>query len=171
MSESPAVLAHAADLLARRHANIELRWAQRVVTFGHFKGRGDLHLADVLDHIPLLTEAVIAVLRDGHQPDAFQPGGEFYNRARTHAWTRHEQRVRPEEVIDELRVFRAEIWRELRHRLPREMTLAAEDVFILEEHINYALDLIVGASLQALRELDALDWSMLPPLPPLPTED
>jgi hypothetical protein len=165
MSDAPVVLERAADLLVRRHANIELRWAQRVVTFGHFKGRGDLHLADVLDHMPLLTEAVIAVLRDGHQPDAFQPGGEFYLRARTHAWTRHEQGVRPEEVVDELRVFRSEIWRELRHRLPRETALSAEDVFVLEEHINYALDLIVGASLQALRELDALDWSAFPSLP------
>ena len=168
MEPSRAVLLRAADLLTQRHVNIELRWAQRVVTFGPVEGRGDLHLSDVLDHMPLLTEAIIAVLRDGHQPDAFQPGGEFYTRARTHAWTRHEQAVRPEEVIDELRVFRAEIWRELRKRLPREMPLTAEDVFILEEHVNYALDLIVGASLQALRELDASDlW----PLPPLGAED
>jgi hypothetical protein len=162
------VLLRAADLLTNRHVNIELRWAQRVVTFGHYEGRGDLHLADVLDHMPLLTEAIIAVLRDGHQPDAFQPGGEFYSRARTHAWTRHEQGVRPEEVIDELRVFRTEIWRELRKRLPREMALTAEDVFVLEEHVNYALDLIVGASLQALRELETSDvW----PLPPLASEE
>ncbi len=168
MEPSRTVLLRAADLLSRRHANIELRWAQRVVTFGHFEGRGDLHLSDVLDHMPLLTEAIIAVLRDGHQPDAFQPGGEFYSRARTHAWTRHEQGVRPEEVIDELRVFRSEVWRELRKHLPREMPLTAEDVFILEEHVNYALDLIVGASLQALRELEAGDlW----PLPPLGAED
>src|SRR5215217_7235313 len=98
MESSEEVLVRAADLLALRHANIELRWAQRVVTFGHFHGRGDLHLADVLDHMPLLTEAIIAVLRDGHQPDAFDRGGEFYNRARTHAWTRHQQHVRPEAV-------------------------------------------------------------------------
>jgi hypothetical protein len=168
MQPPPSVLTHAADLLSQRHVNIELRWAQRVVTFGHFEGRGDLHLSDVLDHMPLLTEAIIAVLRDGHQPDAFQPGGEFYTRARTHAWTRHEQGIRPEEVIDELRIFRAEIWRELRKRLPREMALTAEDVFVLEEHVNYALDLIVGASLQALRELETSDlW----PLPPLPAEE
>ncbi len=163
MHASPAVLEHAADLLCRRHANIELRWAQRVVTFGHFQGRGDLHLADVLDHMPLLTEAIIAVLRDGHQPDAFDSGGEFYVRARTHAWTRHEQGVRPQEVIDELRVFRGEIWRELRKYLPREMDLTAEDVFVLEEHVNYAVDLIVGASLQALRDLNTLDLFNLPP--------
>jgi hypothetical protein len=163
MDSSQVVLGQAADLLALRHVNIELRWAQRVVTFGHFQGRGDLHLADVLDHVPLLTEAIIAVLRDGHQPEAFEPGGEFYNRARTHAWTRHEQGVRPEEVVDELRIFRAEIWRELRHRLPKEASLTVEDVFVLEEHVNYALDLIVGASLQALRELDIPDWSQLPP--------
>ncbi|HEY7061420.1 MAG TPA: hypothetical protein VII06_08080 [Chloroflexota bacterium] len=163
--EPPAeVLARAADLLARRHVNIELRWAQRVVTFGHFQGRGDLHLADVLDHMPLLTEAIIAVLRDGHQPDAFQSGGEYFNRARTHAWTRHEQGIRPEEVIDELRVFRAEIWRELRHRLPRERSLTAEEVFVLEEHVTYALDLIIGASLQALRDLELPDLSSFPPL-------
>src|SRR5918911_281391 len=164
MSGSPAILEQAADLLAQRHANIELRWAQRVVTFGHFKGRGDLHLADVLDHMPLLTEAIIAVLRDGHQPDAFQPGGEFYTRARTHAWTRHEQGVRPEEVIDELRIFRTEIWRELRQRLPREMPLTAEDVFVLEEHVTYALDLIIGASMQALRDLELPDLSDFPSL-------
>ena len=165
MQSSEAILAQAADLLAQRQVNIELRWAQRVVTFGHFRGRGDLHLADVLDHMPLLTEAIIAVLRDGHQPEAFQPGGEFFTRARTHAWTRHEQGVRPEEVVDELRVFRAEIWRELRNRLPKETSLTAEDVFVLEEHVNYALDLIVGAALQALRELAGAEGSTFPPLP------
>jgi hypothetical protein len=41
-------------------------------------------------------------------------------------------------------------------------------VFVLEEHVNYALDLIVGASLQALRELETSDvW----PLPPLASEE
>ena len=163
MQPAPAVLAQAADLLERRHVNIELRWVQRVVTFGHFRGRGDLHLTDVLDHMPLLTEAIISVLRDGHQPEAFQPGGEFFTRARTHAWTRHEQGIRPEEVVDELRVFRTEIWRELRNHLPRQTALSAEDVFVLEEHINYALDLIVGASLQALRELNTIDLCAFPP--------
>src|SRR5262249_29308753 len=122
-----------------------------------------LHRPALPDPVPRRPEAISAVLRDGHQPAAFEPGGEFYSRARTHAWTRHEQGVRPEEVVDELRIFRTEIWRELRHRLPKEASLTVEGVFVLEEHVNYALDLIVGASLQALRELDIPDWSQLLP--------
>ena len=147
--EPGADLGPIAEALARRRATILAAWLKAAL-------EQPFHADDpegaVADHIPVLLERIIAVLRRATYRDDVQPpmdDGEVIAAATAHAQTRFEQGLGPVAIVTEFRLLRHEIGRALMDAVE---DAPAADVLAGQAVIDDALDGAATIGLNALSD-------------------
>lgn len=116
--------------------------------------RQHLHLQEMVGDIPLLLTALSDALRKGDLEKAFQPPADAWARARTHARIRLEQGFSLADLMREFQLLRGEIWHAFRIELP-EMHSGPDDILLLGQEVNYALDALLSVAASAWGEFSA----------------
>ncbi len=127
------VLQQVAEVLDREAWHITQHWIERLQAT-IYRGREDLRLEDIRNHVPVLVQGVAEALRWG-QPR--QIDAAWTRPAREHALLRVSQQVTLGDLVREYQVLREEMWRALRARLSAE---GANDVYDVAETLDSALD-------------------------------
>jgi CheY-like chemotaxis protein len=143
----PSGLAAAERLLATRSRDVLFRWVQRVRQQPSWAAHADLSLAEVLNTMPLVVEALDTALLTRDPGQFFAAHPEALDRLREHAGARRRQGIGLVDMVREYTLLRNEVWALFRRALPPQMPTA--DVLALEEAINLTLDRIVEATIDA----------------------
>ncbi len=106
-----------------------------------WRDRPDLHLAAVLDHTPVLMEAVSAALVHGDSERFFREHPDAEARVLEHARIRCSQRLSLDSLIREYTLLRDEIWASLSRHLPGP--IQASDLYPLQQAVSGTLDAIL----------------------------
>lgn len=139
------ILAEAEAILSRYSRTVVFRWIRRLQKTEPWSAKRDLRLPDLLDHIPVLVEAIGLALQYGAVAEVFEKHPEVTRRAREHAWLRHNQGIDLRALILEYSLLREEVWRALSEHL--DHALQPADVATLSALINGTVDRIVQAAM------------------------
>ncbi len=150
--QPPAILREALDYLASEERDIFFRWTQRVSRLRLYLGRPDTSLEEVRDHMPLVFHQLRTLIL--HMAERQTDNVGTPSAARQHAADRHQQKVPARTVVKEYQLLRNEIWYKLR-AWNRSPALTADDVFLLEELINFGLDEVISITLDTFVELES----------------
>jgi signal transduction histidine kinase len=142
-------LAPIAEALARRRGAILAAWLKAALEQPFHAEHPE---GAVADHIPVLLENIIAVLRESTYRDDVHPpmdDGEVIAAATAHAQTRFEQGLGPVAIVTEFRLLRHEIGRAL---IDAVEDAPAGDVLAGQAVIDDALDGAATIGLNALSD-------------------
>lgn len=146
MPEHPnSIVADAAAYLASEERDIFFRWTQRASRLHAAHGQSDMPLAEVRDGVPAIFRQLRAVILS--LPHAQQLPDTAIDSAEHHAVERFHQGVPVRDVVEEYRFLRREIWYKIR-QWHKERPLAADDILLLEEVINFTLDEFIALTLE-----------------------
>lgn len=150
-TDGPRMLIEAAAYLEAQQQDIIFRWVQvasRLPT--HFR-RPDENLQQLIDHMP---DVLVALRRVMLEPvDPVRSAAIPESVAATHAVTRYHQQMSAGIVVKEYQLLRHQLWESLR-RWSQARDLTAEDVFLLEERINFTLDEFIAVTLETFVDLE-----------------
>lgn len=121
-----------------------LRWVERLRQEEPWRGRGDLGLGTVLDHVPVLVEAVSAALEYGDPDEFLRQHPEAVEHATEHVRERRAQGFSLASIIREYTLLRDEIWWTLSSHLPG--ALQPSDLYPLQQAVSGTLDRIIERS-------------------------
>ncbi len=150
--QPPAILREALEYLASKERDIFFRWTQRVSRINLYLGRPDTSLEEVRDHMPLVFQQLRTLIL--HMAERPTDNVDTPSAARQHAADRHHQKVPARIVVKEYQLLRDEMWYKLR-TWNRSPALTANEVFLLEEHINFGLDEVIAVTLDTFVELES----------------
>ena len=145
------ILVEAAAYLEAQQQDIIFRWVQLASRLPpHFR-RPDEDLKQLIDHMP---DVLVALRRVMLEPvDPVRSAAIPESIAVTHAVTRYRQQMSAGIVVKEYQLLRHQLWESLR-RWSQIRNLTAEDVFLLEERINFALDEFIAVTLETFVDLE-----------------
>jgi signal transduction histidine kinase len=138
-----------AEALARRRGTILAAWLKAAIEQPFHADHPD---AAVADHIPILLESIIAVLRESTWKDDVQPPMDdprVIDAAKAHAQVRFEQGLGPVAIVTEFRLLRHEIGRAL---ISSVEDAPASDILAGQAVIDDALDGAATVGLNALSD-------------------
>jgi signal transduction histidine kinase len=138
-----------AEALARRRGAILAAWLKAALEQPFHKEHPD---AAVADHIPVLLENIIAVLRTSSYRNDVQPpmdDAAVIGAAKAHAQVRFEQGLGPVAIVTEFRLLRHEIGRAL---IAAVEDAPAKDILAGQAVIDDALDGAATVGLDALSD-------------------
>jgi signal transduction histidine kinase len=138
-----------AEALARRRGSILAAWLKAAIEQPFHAEHPD---AAVADHIPVLLENIIAVLRRSTYHDDVQPPMDdpaVIDAAKAHAQVRFEQGLGPVAIVTEFRLLRHEIGRAL---ISSVEDAPANDILAGQAVIDDALDGAATVGLNALSD-------------------
>lgn len=144
-----ADMAPIADALAKRRGAILAAWLKAAIEQPFHAEHPD---AAVADHIPVLLEAIIAVLRVSDYKNDVQPPMDdpaVIDAAQKHAQVRFEQGLGPVAIVTEFRLLRHEIGRAL---ISSVEDAPATDILAGQAVIDDALDGAATVGLDALSD-------------------
>jgi len=145
-----AQLGPAIELLAAHRDEILARWLEITGRQRFHRNRREVA---VLDHLPDLIDALLAVLRRTRPSDSgegFVDDSRVLEAAKAHAFVRFEQGLGAADIVTEIRLLRLELNRAVRMYLDR--SLSSADVVAAELVVNDALDGATALSMSALSE-------------------
>jgi len=140
-------LEQAKEILDRYSREVLLHWVEGLRKEEPWRDRTDLHLADVLDHAPVMIEAVSAALAYGDPDQFFKAHPDARERVLEHACTRCGQRIPLESLVREYTILRDEIWATLSRHLPEP--IQPSDLYPLAKTVAGTLDRIVEKTIPA----------------------
>jgi hypothetical protein len=149
--QPPTILREALDYLARAERDIFFRWIQRVSRLRLYLGRPETSLEELRDHMPAVFHQLRTLIL--HMAEGQTDTIETPSSARQHAADRYQQNVPARIVVKEYQLLRTEMWHQLR-TWDRSPALSVEEVFLLEEDINFGLDEVIAITLDTFVDLE-----------------
>ncbi len=146
------ILREALDYLANEERDIFFRWIQRVSRLRLYLGRPDTSLDELRNHMPDVFRQLPTLIL--HLANSTNAEGNPFAAARQHAADRYHQNVPVGIVVKEFQLLRNEMWYKLR-TWNRSPALTANEVFLIEQHINFGLDEVIAVTLDTFVELES----------------
>jgi hypothetical protein len=141
------ILAEAAAILAWYSRDAAFRWLSRLQREAPWMERRGLRQLELLDHVPVLVEAVTTALDLGSADALFERHPETTARALRHARLRQSQGLLLRELIREYSYLREELWGTISAHLTRP--LAPSDLRLIASIVNGTIDRIIEAAMPA----------------------
>lgn len=123
---------------------------QRLSTVEPYRER-QLNLAQTIDHVPLLLEAVILTLQSQDFRATFDERPELKQRVADHARMRRSQGIPLDAVVSEYQFLREEIWCGMA-AVVWAKGVTAEDMLEVVTRSDYAIDIILQVTVQAFEQ-------------------
>lgn len=140
------LLKRAEEVLALRSREALLRWVRRLQKEEPWQSRTDLRLSELLDHTPVLVEAIHTAILFGQPDRLLAEHPDAMERVREHARMRRRQAIALETVLREYTHLRDELWGTIWCDLHGAVHSA--DVYYLQRIIAGTLDRIIEVTVQ-----------------------
>jgi CheY-like chemotaxis protein len=152
MPHQPEVIQQVERILTDHSRDIMLRWLTSMKLIEPWKSRPEMSVADLLDSVPLLIDALVAALHFEDPADFFNQHANAVQQITKHARDRRSQGLPLPAVRREYSLLRDEVWSTIGRYY--KGSLQPSEVVTLQQALDGTFDRIISETILAYTESD-----------------